>query len=226
MISPKEISEKKFEKAARGYRIEEVDTFLREVAFSVAKIIKSYDESESKIEKLVEKVNEYREDEDAIKVAILGAQKQGKQVLLDAELEAERTINEAKEKAEHILENTKNEYNDQLLKLENLKKEVTAFKAQLTQLYNRQLHLIMEIPEFNAEEVENIELDMKIEEPITENVEEYNSEDINTDETSISDYNTDEENEPEKTYSFLDDSTSTANIGKFSDLRFGNNQIK
>lgn len=226
MISPKEISEKKFEKAARGYRIEEVDTFLREVAFSVAKIIKSYDESESKIEKLVEKVNEYREDEDAIKVAILGAQKQGKQVLLDAELEAERTINEAKEKAEHILENTKNEYNDQLLKLENLKKEVTAFKAQLTQLYNRQLHLIMEIPEFNAEEVENIELDMKIEEPITENVEEYNSEDINTDETSISDYNTDEENEPENTYSFLDDSTSTANIGKFSDLRFGNNQIK
>lgn len=226
MISPKEISEKKFEKAARGYRIEEVDTFLREVAFSVAKIIKSYDESESKIEKLVEKVNEYREDEDAIKVAILGAQKQGKQVLLDAELEAERTINEAKEKAEHILENTKNEYNDQLLKLENLKKEVTAFKAQLTQLYNRQLHLIMEIPEFNAEEVENIELDMKIEEPITENVEEYNTEDINTDETSISDYNTDEENEPEKTYSFLDDSTSTANIGKFSDLRFGNNQIK
>ena len=235
MISPKDISEKRFERAARGYRVEEVDTFLKEVAFSVAKIIKSYEESEAKIHKLVEKVNEYRDDEDSIKIAILGAQKQGKQITLDAELEAEKIISDAKEKAENIIEETKNQHTEELLKLENLRKEVTAFKAQLTELYNRQLHLIMEIPEFdedvddndenntfdlsdteeygNIDNVNTIEGEIDIEpqakDPLSEGIEEFST------------YGT---VDPDKFFSMQDDELK--NFAKFGDLRFGNNQIK
>lgn len=222
MISPKEISEKRFEKAARGYRIDEVDTFLKEVAFSVAKIIKSYDESEAKIHKLVDKVNEYRDDEDAIKVAILGAQKQGRQIIVDAEMEAERMVAEAKGKSDKLLENIQDSYIDEQNKLENLKKEVTAFKAQLTELYNRQLHLIMEIPEFNeevsdelpeqAEEPEddfNLDVDLDINEPLSESIETTDEESLlSTD--AIPDFKEDNYSSPKK----------------FGDLRFGNNQIK
>ena len=217
MISPKEISEKRFEKAARGYRIDEVDTFLKEVAFSVAKIIKSYDESEAKIHKLVEKVNEYREDEDAIKVAILGAQKQGRQIIVDAEMEADRIIAEAKGKSDKMLANIQDSYIDEQNKLDNLKKEVTEFKAQLTELYNRQLHLIMEIPEFNeitqeAEEQEDevdLEIDFEIKEPLSESIENKEEEPLLTAD-AIPEFN-------ENSYS---------NPTKFGDLRFGNNQIK
>ena len=217
MISPKEISEKRFEKAARGYRIDEVDTFLKEVAFSVAKIIKSYDESEAKIHKLVEKVNEYREDEDAIKVAILGAQKQGRQIIVDAEMEADRIIAEAKGKSDKMLANIQDSYIDEQNKLDNLKKEVTEFKAQLTELYNRQLHVIMEIPEFNeitqeAEEQEDevdLEIDFEIKEPLSESIENKEEEPMLTAD-AIPEFN-------ENSYS---------NPKKFGDLRFGNNQIK
>lgn len=218
MISPKEISEKRFEKAARGYRIDEVDTFLKEVAFSVAKIIKSYDESEAKIRKLVDKVNEYRDDEDAIKVAILGAQKQGRQIIVDAEMEADKIIAEAKGKSDKLLENIQDSYVDEQAKLDNLKKEVTAFKAQLTELYNRQLHLIMEIPEFEVEAPEeteepedeiDLDIDLDINEPLSDAID-TPDEELLLSADAIPEFN-------ENNYS---------NPTKFGDLRFGNNQVK
>lgn len=161
MISPKEISEKKFEKIGKGYRVEEVDTYLKEVAFSIANMTKTFDDNEAKIEKLVDKINEYREEEDTIKAAILGAQKQAKQIILEAEIESQKIIANAKDKSEALLYRIKDEYSDELAKLENLKKEVSLFKSQLTDLYNKQLHLIMDIPEFSDDS--DSETDIQIE---------------------------------------------------------------
>lgn len=217
MISPKEISEKRFERTGRGYKAEEVDAFLKEVAFSVAKIIKSYDESEAKIHKLVEKVNQYREDEDAIKIAILGAQKQSKQIILDAEIEAEKIMSEAKNKADSTLDTIKTDYADEELKLDNLKKEVSSFKAELTELYNRQLHLIMEIPDYSEEEPEeDIEtekdLDLELREPYAEPTEES------------APVPAEPEVKPSDSFeSNSDIFSSVSNPMRFGDLRFGNN---
>ena len=79
--------------------------------------------------------------------------------------ECERIIREHKEKcAQLIKENTevteqkisaiRNSYDEESAKYEELKKEVTVFKAKLVELYNKQLHLIMDIPEFEIEEEE------------------------------------------------------------------------
>ena len=51
--------------------------------YAYANIYNEYEQSEGKILKLVEKINEYREDEDAIKMAILTAQKQAKQTIYE-----------------------------------------------------------------------------------------------------------------------------------------------
>ena len=217
MISPREISEKRFERTGRGYKAEEVDAFLKEVAFSVAKMEKSYDESEAKIHKLVEKVNQYREDEDAIKVAILGAQKQSKQIIYDAEVESERMLSEAKDKADNTLEHIKSDYANEELKLENLKKEVSSFKAQLTELYNRQLQLILQIPDYNDEDEEEIvsddldnEVELELREPYVENI----AEPVNI--------------EPEQKLNDAIDISSEmfsgmSNPSRFDGLKFGNN---
>lgn len=221
MISPKEISEKRFERTGRGYKPEEVDAFLKEVAFSVAKIIKSYDESEAKIHKLVEKVNQYREDEDAIKVAILGAQKQSKQIVLDAEMEAEKILADAKDKADSTLDTIKSNYQDEQMKLDNLKKEVSNFKAELKDLYNRQLHLIMEIPDYSEEEEadtsiedadDNLELELR--EPFAE--------------PQPAEVEAEPTVKPNDTFDSTFESNSDAfssvsNPMRFGDLRFGNN---
>ncbi len=152
MITSKEILCKTFSKAGKGYKADEVDQFVKEVGNSFETLEKSFQENEEKMLKLVEKINEYREDEDSIKDAILGSQKQGKQIVIDAELAADRIVSEAQKKSETILLEIKKEYSDELYKLENMKKEVNDFKSQLTELYNRQLHLIMEIPEYEVEE--------------------------------------------------------------------------
>ena len=102
--------------------------------------------------------------------------------------ECERIVKEHKEKcAELIRTNTEitekkiNEvraaYDEELAKFENLKAEVTQFKADLTQLYNKQIRLIMEIPasepaEDTAEEYEEEETVEETQEAVEEQAEE------------------------------------------------------
>ncbi len=97
-MNAKEIAAKKFEKSTFGYKPEEVDEYLRDIALAYAKVVKEKEENEAKIVKLVEKINEYRNDEDAIRDALLVAQKQGNRIVADAKAEAEAIVGEAQAK--------------------------------------------------------------------------------------------------------------------------------
>ena len=102
-MNPQDISNKKFSKSAAGYKPEEVEEYLRDVAIAYAKAVKEKEENELKIVKLVEKINEYRSDEDAIRDALLIAQKQGNRVIAEAKAEAEKIVSEAKAKRDALL---------------------------------------------------------------------------------------------------------------------------
>ncbi len=97
------ISGKSFTEAMRGYKKEEVDEFLEEVAQEYAKLKSMNSELEKKLEVLADKIREYREDEDALKEALLGAQKQGRQVVEDAKEKAKGMIDEAQEKCDNMI---------------------------------------------------------------------------------------------------------------------------
>ncbi|MFT3951372.1 MAG: DivIVA domain-containing protein [Oscillospiraceae bacterium] len=104
MLSSREIAEKRFEKDKFGYKAEDVETFLRAVAHDYAAALNTAQENEAKIIKLVEKINEYREDEEAIKLALIGAQKESAKVVGAAKAEAQRMLSEAKEQQEMLAE--------------------------------------------------------------------------------------------------------------------------
>ena len=185
MLNPNNIKGKTFDTEKNGYSKEDVKEFLEQVAEDYAEVVKANQDTEAKIIKLVEKINEYREDEEAIQQALVVAQKESNKILTEAKAQAhdmiesakteqvrlaeqsasecERIVKEHKEKcAELIKTNTEitekkiNEvraaYDEELAKFENLKAEVTQFKADLTQLYNKQIRLIMEIPAFEPAE--------------------------------------------------------------------------
>ncbi len=97
------ISAKSFTEAMRGYKKEEVDEFLEEVAQEYAKLKNVNSELEKKLEVLADKIREYREDEDALKEALLGAQKQGRQVVEEAKEKAKNMIDEAQEKCDTMI---------------------------------------------------------------------------------------------------------------------------
>ena len=65
MISASEIHELRFEKAAFGYKQEDIDEFLNRLEQEVAAAQQELDDSHNKIQVLADKVREYMRDEDA-----------------------------------------------------------------------------------------------------------------------------------------------------------------
>jgi len=99
MITSKDVRNKRFEKAAFGYKQEEIDEFLSQLEAELDEMERERAEANNKIQILADKVREYMKDEDALKDALLGAQRQGHQVISEANEKAESIIAEAEAKA-------------------------------------------------------------------------------------------------------------------------------
>lgn len=107
-MNAKEILNKQFDKAKLGgYKLEDVDDYLKEVSDEFAALQKSNSELERKLEVLADKIREYREDEDALKDALLIAQKQGNAIVAESKASAEKITKETKEKVEKLLAESK-----------------------------------------------------------------------------------------------------------------------
>lgn len=98
MLEPEKIRSKRFSTVKNGCNPAEVSSFLAQLADEIEKLQSDNADSEEKIVKLVEKINEYREDEEAIKSAMIYAQK-----------ESNKLINDAKAKARDMIESAKTE---------------------------------------------------------------------------------------------------------------------
>ena len=90
-MNAKDIITRKFEKATfNGYKTDDVDDFLREVSNEYAQLQKDKSELERKLEVLADKIREYRDDEDALKDALLLAQKQGNAIVSESRASADK----------------------------------------------------------------------------------------------------------------------------------------
>ena len=80
-MTPQDIREKTFEKAMfGGYDMAAVQNYQEEVATELANAQKEVAVLKGKMKVLVDKIEEYRASEDAMRLAILSAQKVGKQI--------------------------------------------------------------------------------------------------------------------------------------------------
>ena len=128
-MEAKDIKEKKFSKGLNGYKMEEVDDFLEEMSAEFSRLKKLSEEQEKKMEVLADKIREYRNDEDAIKEALLGAQKQSSSVLAAAKEKTDKMVSDAKEKSEKMIKDAedrakeKDEYAKKILEDANADKK-------------------------------------------------------------------------------------------------------
>ncbi len=103
MITAQDIREKGFEKSKfGGYDMDSVDDFLEEVADSIgilqkekAELQKEKTDMAKKMKALVDKVNEYRANEEALNLAVLSAQKLAVQIESDARARANAMLADA-----------------------------------------------------------------------------------------------------------------------------------
>ncbi len=99
MLTPDKIREKSFQTTGRGsYRSDDVDSFLSEVSASYEQMFKENTDLIKKISILAKKVEEYRADEESLKMALFNAQKL-----------ADRIVAEAKETAANEVASVKGE---------------------------------------------------------------------------------------------------------------------
>ncbi|MDE6593600.1 MAG: DivIVA domain-containing protein [Oscillospiraceae bacterium] len=177
MITANDINMKRFEQARPGYKTEEVDELLKQVADQLTVMEKERDDSEKKIEVLVESVRRYKADEEALKDAMIGAQKQGRAVISEAKERAEQIIAEAQNKAEQII-SAANIKADEIAgsasvrarreqeHLERMQTAVKEFKSDLLAMYKSHLELITALPEDDDEEEEASEQQVQPEQPV------------------------------------------------------------
>ena len=96
MITAQDIREKTFEKARiGGYDMASVDDFLEELADDITASQKENAVLKSKMKVLVDKIEEYRANEEALNLSILSAQKLAVQIEADARARAAGMIADA-----------------------------------------------------------------------------------------------------------------------------------
>ena len=105
MLTPQEISSKEFGKAVfGGYDMAPVDSFLEEIVKDYSDLYKENAVLKNKMKVLVEKIEEYRATEDAMRMALLTAQKMAKEITDEAEKKSRSMVEDAERAAREKIE--------------------------------------------------------------------------------------------------------------------------
>lgn len=136
-----------FNKAmAFGYRTEDVDDFVTN-ALQITRDLQGENETlQQKLEVLASNLENYREEEDSLRSALIGAQKLGDSILKDSRQKAEKIIRDAEERAAKISADAATALDKQQYELEQMQAQTVDFKEKLFALYRTHLDIIKNIP--------------------------------------------------------------------------------
>lgn len=142
-MTPQDIREKTFEKAMfGGYDMAAVQNYQEEVATELANAQKEIAVLKGKMKVLVDKIEEYRASEDAMRLAILSAQKVGKQIEDDAQARADKILSDANATSDRILGGLQQETANEEAKLLNAKTSCAKFLEDVRNLCLTQLEYL------------------------------------------------------------------------------------
>jgi len=133
MLTPQEITDKVFVKAVfGGYDMTGVDDFIEALSADYSALYKENAILKGKLKVLVEKVEEYRSTEDAMRMALLTAQRMGEEITVEANKQKEETLKIADEEANAKVSQVAQLVDAEKAKLEIASKETAKF-IQLSQ---------------------------------------------------------------------------------------------
>lgn len=158
MLTPQELQNKKFEKAVfGGYDMSQVDDFLDSIIGDYTDIYKENITLKSKMKVLVDKIEEYRSVDDEIRKMLYTAQTKSKEMIANAEKEANDIINTARSTAEESIIDMKSSYDAEKKKLTLMKQETVQYAEQIKKILNKNIEVINAyMEEIPVPEPENI----------------------------------------------------------------------
>lgn len=151
MFTHNEIRQTTFEKVVRGYRPEDVESFLEQIADEYEAMEKEKQDLEEKLFLLAEKVEQYKTEEESIKTTLINAQRLGESIVADARQKSDLILREATIKKNDILAAAHAEIDGNEETLKRLKREVSEFKINILSLYKQHIESLSMLPEERIE---------------------------------------------------------------------------
>ena len=136
MLTPQEVSERAFPKASfGGYNMAQVDEFLDVLTEGYSALYSENAVLKSKMKVLVEKVEEYRSTEEAMRKALMAAQRMADDLVKEAEQKRAQILEEAEAEAGRKVEAIRQEEEAERFRLESAQKETASYVAQVRALH-------------------------------------------------------------------------------------------
>ena len=149
MITPSDIIDKRFSTVKDGgYDAAEVNEFLQACAESYSAVVEENKQLFRKMEILAKKIEEYRDEEDSIKSALITAQKTANAITKQAKDGAESVLTESTEKAQKIVQDAKEKAN-------GIVKEADAYAKGVREENLEEAEAIISAAEIKANEAIN-----------------------------------------------------------------------
>jgi len=128
VLTPQEVNEKGFDKAVfNGYDMGDVDDFLDLVSNDYNALYKENAILKGKLKVLVEKVEEYRSTEDAMRMALLNAQRMGDDITEKANKERDELLQKTEDEVQATLGEVESRRADEETRLALATKETAKF---------------------------------------------------------------------------------------------------
>ncbi len=139
MVTAQDIQEKVFERAGKGYNMAQVDEFLEELSADFTTLAKENTALKAKLKVLVQKVDEYRQTEDSMRLALLSAQKLSSQIETDAREKADTVVADAQAYADRLTRQVSDGMANEEAKLEEAKKATNRFFDHMRSVCQKQI---------------------------------------------------------------------------------------
>ena len=150
MLTPQDVQNKEFTKAVfGGYDMSAVDDFLETLSEDYAALYKDNAILKGKIKVLVEKVEEYRSTEDAMRMALLTAQKMGDDLLAEAKEKSNSLLSQTDFEAKKKMEDLRYEIEAEEAKLNAAKEKTAAFVQSFRDLVSSHSEFLSKLDEMS-----------------------------------------------------------------------------
>ena len=152
MFTPQEVSEKVFPKASfgsGGYSMSSVDEFLDALTEDYTAIFKENVTLKAKLKVLAEKVEEYRSTEEAMRQALLTAQKMAAKLVQEAQAEKEQILSDARTEAQAEIHRLDDERQAEERKLRAAQEKTAEFIRRSDELCKAQSAFLQSLPELD-----------------------------------------------------------------------------
>lgn len=162
MLTIDEIREVSFRRAGKnGYNAADVDEFIDDVTDTVEQLIAEKNDCMRKMDILASKIEQYREDEETVRNALLTSQKLSDTKIKEAQDKADYLIKSAERKSRAILTEAEMATEREKDKFEALHSETAKLRSEIIALYKKHLAMVEEMPKEADVKAKREELDQK-----------------------------------------------------------------